>query len=52
MAELILSFIAGVLTVIVLIFVVGYRVIREVSRAAKLHKAVKAEADSDEGEVQ
>jgi hypothetical protein len=46
MAELILSFIAGMLTVIALIFVIGYRVIREVSRAAKLHKAVKGAGDS------
>jgi hypothetical protein len=46
MAELILGFTAGFIAGVVTVFVVCFRVIREVSRAAKLHKAVKGTEDS------
>ena len=52
MAEIILSFIAGVFAGIVLVFAICFRVIREVYRLARLQGAGKVVEDSGEVEVQ
>ena len=52
MAEIILSFIAGVFAGIVLVFAICFRVIREVYRLSKIHKSFKGTPDPTEVEVQ